>query len=294
MKKAVHLLLLPLFVLYTADIDHPTIIPREQKEIKAGDITERIRENVTCPWQKTTVDTYKGGNPDMKVTGIATTFLATMEVLKKAKEKGLNMVITHEPTFYNHLDETDQFEGDLVVAAKQKYIKDNGLIVFRFHDHIHQTSPDGVYAGVINQMGWKEYEKQQRPYIYKLPRTSLKALSQQLKATFHTENIRVVGNPDMPVTYAGLVLGAAGSARQIEVLQRNDVEVLLIGETNEWETVEYVRDAVNMDKKKALILLGHANSEEAGMDYCAEWLKTFVSEVPVEFVPAGDPFWTPE
>jgi putative NIF3 family GTP cyclohydrolase 1 type 2 len=98
----------------------------------------------------------------------------------------------------------------------------------------------------------------------------------------------------MPVTYAGLVLGAAGSARQIEVLQRNDVEVLLIGETNEWETVEYVRDAVNMDKKKALILLGHANSEEAGMDYCAEWLKTFVSEVPVEFVPAGDPFWTPE
>ena len=41
------------------------------------------------------------------------------------------------------------------------------------------------------------------------------------------------------------------------------------------------------------ILLGHANSEEAGMEYCARWLKTFIPEVPVEFLPAGDPFWTP-
>jgi hypothetical protein len=27
------------------------------------------------------------------------------------------------------------------------------------------------------------------------------------------------------------------------------------------------------------------------MGECARWLKTFVTEVPVEFVPAGEPFW---
>jgi hypothetical protein len=30
------------------------------------------------------------------------------------------------------------------------------------------------------------------------------------------------------------------------------------------------------------------------MEECARWLKTFVSEVPVEFVPAREPFWAPK
>ena len=42
---------------------------------------------------------------------------------------------------------------------------------------------------------------------------------------------------------------------------------------------------------KAMIVLGHANSEEAGMEYCGKWLRQFVTEVPIKFIPAGDPFW---
>jgi putative NIF3 family GTP cyclohydrolase 1 type 2 len=97
----------------------------------------------------------------------------------------------------------------------------------------------------------------------------------------------------MKLSMVGMVLGAGGSAAQIRMLQRDDVEVLLAGETHEWETVEYVRDAVTAGKAKALILLGHANSEEAGMENCADWLKGFITEVPVQFIPAGDPFWSP-
>ncbi len=78
------------------------------------------------------------------------------------------------------------------------------------------------------------------------------------------------------------------------MLRRDDVEVLLAGESLEWETVEYVRDAIAAGKPKALILLGHVNSEEAGMEYCARWLKAFVPETPVEFIPARDPFWSPK
>jgi putative NIF3 family GTP cyclohydrolase 1 type 2 len=77
------------------------------------------------------------------------------------------------------------------------------------------------------------------------------------------------------------------------MLQGDDVEVLIVGETREWETVEYVRDAKDMGRNKALIILGHCNSEEAGMKYCSEWIKSFVKEVPIKFIPAGEPFWTP-
>ena len=175
---------------------------------------------------------------------------------------------------------------------KQKYIKDNSLIVWRFHDHWHITEPDGIYKGVIEKLNWEQYELSKRPYIYKLPQKTVKQLTKQLKKRFPHSTIRVVGNPDMQFTNASLVLGAPGSMPQINRLQREDVEVMIGGETHEWETVEYVRDAVNIGKKKALVLIGHANSEEAGMDYCADWLKTFIAEVPIEFVPAGDPFWS--
>jgi putative NIF3 family GTP cyclohydrolase 1 type 2 len=76
-------------------------------------------------------------------------------------------------------------------------------------------------------------------------------------------------------------------------MERPDVDVLVIGESREWEGIEYARDAVTAGKKKGLIVLGHVPSEESGMEECARWLKTFVSEVPIEFMPSGEPFWTP-
>jgi len=39
--------------------------------------------------------------------------------------------------------------------------------------------------------------------------------------------------------------------------------------------------------------VGHVVSEQAGMKYCAEWLKGFVTEVPIEFIAAAEPFWRP-
>jgi hypothetical protein len=71
------------------------------------------------------------------------------------------------------------------------------------------------------------------------------------------------------------------------------VEVLLIGEVPEWETIEYVADAAAQGRHKALLLVGHIPSEQPGMETCAEWLKTFIKDVPVGFVATVEPFWTP-
>jgi putative NIF3 family GTP cyclohydrolase 1 type 2 len=262
----------------------------------AQDIVGRIQKHVTCEWSDETVDTFKGGDPNTPVTGVATTFMATLDVLKRAKAMGLNFIITHEPTFYNHLDELDHYgANDATVAAKMKYIKDNGLVVWRFHDHWHRTSPDGILTGEVKKLGWTAYAMTDgRPAIYKIPETTLSGLADQLKKTLQTNTIRVIGDPAMKLTKVGLVLGAAASEYQVQVLDDSRVDVLVVGETREWETVEYTQDLVSLGMKKALIIVGHRNSEEYGMDYCADWLKGFVTEVPVKFVPAGDPFWTPK
>jgi Tfp pilus assembly ATPase PilU len=74
-------------------------------------------------------------------------------------------------------------------------------------------------------------------------------------------------------------------------LARKDVEVLLIGESREWETIEYARDATEQGMHKAMIILGHVPSEEAGMEQCAVWLKTFIKEIPVNYIQTPEPFW---
>jgi hypothetical protein len=42
-------------------------------------------------------------------------------------------------------------------------------------------------------------------------------------------------------------------------------------------------------------ILGRAVGDglNRALKYFAEWLKTFVSDVPVEFVAAAEPFWSP-
>ena len=53
-----------------------------------------------------TVDVIKEGDPKTPVTGIVTCMFATMDVLKQAVNKNCNLIIVHEPLYYNHLDET--------------------------------------------------------------------------------------------------------------------------------------------------------------------------------------------
>ena len=39
-----------------------------------------------------------------------------------------------------------------------------------------------------------------------------------------------------------------------------------------------------------MIMLGHMMSEYHGMQEVADWLRTFLSDVSVAFIPAGEPF----
>ena len=142
--------------------------------ITARDIVERIKKNVTCEWAAETVDTFKAGNPDDPVTGIAVTFMATMDVLKKAAEAGCNFIITHEPTFYNHLDEIADLKDDPVLTAKQNFIREHNLIVFRFHDHIHMTDPDGIVKGMVRAIGWERFVKTGETIVFDIPRSPSK------------------------------------------------------------------------------------------------------------------------
>jgi putative NIF3 family GTP cyclohydrolase 1 type 2 len=267
----------------------------QDRPLTAREVIQRIQEHVGVPWQKETVDTFKAGDPDTKVTGIAVTMMATFDVLQRAAASGANLVITHEPTFYNHLDdlkEIPQKENDAVLSEKLAFIKEHHLVVWRFHDHWHRRTPDGIEAGMVRALGWEAFQDKQNQYLFTIPEITLDKLAAELKTRLELRTVRVVGDPQMKITRVALSPGAAGMQREIGALENPDIQLLITGESREWETVEYAADAVSEKKNKALIVLGHIPSEQAGMEECTRWLKTFVSEVPVKFVPAAQPFWS--
>jgi putative NIF3 family GTP cyclohydrolase 1 type 2 len=266
--------------------------PANGTQLTAGQIIERIISKTGARVIPGTIDVFKEGNPDSRVNGIVTTMFATMEVLKQAVAKNCNLIIVHEPLYYNHADATKMFQDDPVFLEKKKYINEHNLVIWRFHDYIHSMKPDGIELGVVEKLGWEKYEQNGRPDQFLVPETTLKGLLKSIKAVFPKNAFYVIGDPDLKVSRIKFAPGAPGSMTHIRLLEDSGTDVLLAGEAQQWETYEYMRDAVSQGRKKAVIFLGHVSSEEAGMDYCAKWLKTFITDTPIYYVESGPSFWS--
>jgi putative NIF3 family GTP cyclohydrolase 1 type 2 len=256
------------------------------KKITVGEIMDLFISQVPGGRKKQTVDTLKSGSGDQQVSGIVTTMFATISVIRKSIELKANFIIAHEPTFYNHLDETEWLAADPIYQFKRRLLEENGIAVWRNHDYVHSLSKDGVVEGVIEQLVWEKYY--QRKSIVMLPETSLGELISHVKEKMNIPAIRYVGDLSQKAIKILLLPGAIGGKRQIELLMQEKPDVLICGESPEWETPEYIRNANEMGEKLAMIVLGHSASEEAGSEFLAEWVKTNVPGMPVYHIPSGN------
>jgi len=97
----------------------------------------------------------------------------------------------------------------------------------------------------------------------------------------------------MIITNVALAVGAPGSGAHLKLLQEKNIDLLIAGEANEWETYQYVYDAQLQGKNKAVIFLGHAVSEASGMIYCVRWMKGFLpSNMNIQYIESGSSFTT--
>src|ERR1700732_5344549 len=91
---------------------HSILAQTQSGELTGRQVIERIQKNVGVQWREKTVDTIKAGNPDTPVQGIATTMVATLDLLKRASDAHRNFIIVHEPTFYSSLEDEAHAPGN--------------------------------------------------------------------------------------------------------------------------------------------------------------------------------------
>ena len=96
-----------------------------------------------------TCDTLKAGSPEKEVGKIAVSMFATPEIVRRAAEWGADLLIVHEPTYYNHMD---VHSDEALECEKRALIEKSGLTIYRNHDHAHRTQPDTIVAGEMKYM----------------------------------------------------------------------------------------------------------------------------------------------
>jgi putative NIF3 family GTP cyclohydrolase 1 type 2 len=266
------------------------LLRAQSGRVTARQAVERIQKSLGdagVPWRAQTVDTFKAGDPDTPIQGIATTFMATLEMLQRAAAAKRNFVISHEPTFWNHLDKTEEFRGDPIYDFKMDFIRRHNMVVWRFHDHWHARKPDGIFVGFNRRMGWDKHLAGDSLGAYRIPETTLADLARDMQRRLKARSLRMIGNPELRVSR--VAMGSHGLAQNAATLQKFDA--IVVPEAREWDSAEYLRDVVDAGLKKGALVVAHEQFEEWGMEDCAKWLAGFIPEVPIEWIPSGEPFW---
>lgn len=267
-------------------------MPQHTGPITAQQYIQRIVAKTGAPGRAQTVDHVSAGDPTQAITGIAVMGIGSLAGIKAAAAAGCNLVVTYDPVFWDGNDNLDRLEGNTLFLEKRDFLRAHNMVVFNLHDHWRDRMQDGIAVGMTQALGWEKYADAGDANLIRLPATTLLALANDLGTKLNDQTLRVVGDPKLAVTTVATGWGNAAQMPTIGLLN-GPADVVICGYSHEWEAVEYCQDMVAAGRKKGMILLGQGASVQAGMKYCADWVGTFVTEVPVKFMPLPEPYWNP-
>ncbi len=267
-------------------------------------VAQRIQSELGGDWPAAGPDGFKAGDPSTVVKGIATTAMATLDVLKQAVQSNANLIFTYEPAFYGRQDAQPRLAGspgrgpvgfgpgDPVLTAKQEFIGKNGLAVFRLRDHWQARKENEMLTAFAAALGWAKRQVKEGDALYEIPAASAENIAATIRERLKLRaGLRAVGDRKATVRRVLLQPGAMTAATMWS--RYSEVDMIVAGEVREWENTHYAADIFTVGEKRALVTVGRVVSEEPGMRACAGWLTTVVKEVPASWIDAGDPYWRP-
>lgn len=272
--------------------------------LTAESVIRRIQAELGGDWPASGRDGFKAGAPSTVVKGIATTAMATLDVLKQAVKANTNLILTYEPTFYGHADGEAPAVStpgrgpvglgvdDPVVKAKREFIDNNRLVVFRLRDHWQARKQNDMVTGLADALGWSGSRVKSDDSLCDIPAASAEQTVALIRGRLKIRGgLRAVG--DRSATTRRVLLHP-GPMMPATMWQRySEVDMIVTGEVREWENTRYAADIFTIGEKRTLVTIGRVVSEDPGMLACAEWLKMVVKEAPAKWIGAGDPYWRP-
>jgi len=183
------------------------------------------------------------------------------------------------------------------MEAVRRVQKIPGLRLRGVHCHVGSQLLDteaheGAVDAIVGLMKETALSDEQNLFTDRILKSAdkLKNIIDHLKSSLNIAHVRVIGDMDQVCERIAILPGAYSGQRQVSFAEKEKPDVLIVGEVQEWETAEYIRDARLLGSKISLIILGHSVSEEPGMKWLVEWLQPKVPEIKITHVASEDPF----
>lgn len=253
--------------------------------MKAKELIKEIRSRAAAP--EITCDTIKSGDENKEIHKVAVAMFPTIKLIKEVSEWGADMLLIHEPTYYNHLEAGPQTP---LVKAKKELIEKSGLVIYRHHDRMHAEIPDGIAEGELHYLGLRGKVKKTphfASYVLTLDEEmSPLEIARLFEDKLGVKKVRIAGNVTEKIKNVALCFGSPGGI--FELISDDGVDAMLIGEVCEWQICEYARDSTELGINKSVLAIGHIGSERDGMRLMCERLKSSHPEIEFKYFECGE------
>ncbi len=232
---------------------------------------------------------FRFGDPEVEVSGILVSWMATLEAIRTAIEEECNLMLVHEDLFYPYDFQRRNFERYLtwkVNRLRLKLLAENDITVFRAHGSLDRLCILDDFARAIGLPEPRVKEDFVR--IYEIPEISLGELALRVKRSLGLREIRIVGPSERTVRRIGLPWGGLGLSINVSFLEsllKHRPDALIAGETDEYAMF------FALDAGISLIETGHSVSENIGLRNFAEILKREFPKMKIAFFECKRP-WT--
>ena len=249
--------------------------------MKAIELNRYLNSQIKDLGEKT-VDRVIYGDPDAEIKGIAVAWMPYRKTIQDAKSLGANLLVVHEPTFYDHRDLDGNMADIPETEAKKKIIDESGITIIRCHDVWDAFPEIGIPYAWGNFLELGEPVKSIRFYnLYEIPEQPAVAFAQKVAAktaTLGQPSVGFYGNPDRTVKTVGLGTGCISNPFKIYELGA-DLAISVDDVVRAWVAGEWCQDTGN-----PLLVVNHCVSEDPGMATLAGYLKETLPDIPVTHI----------
>lgn len=224
---------------------------------------------------------FRFGDPDIEVRGLGVAWYLSMEVIREAIAKDLNLLIIHEPNLFysnkSHWHTCLEIETNPVNLRKKKLLLDNKVCVYTAHSNWDLQKNVGMQPTFAKALGFTdEIRRDKAVGVHKLSPIRFSDLARRVKEAVGLPRLRVQGDPNKVIETVAVGFGNMGFV--VDTILANHADAGVFGELGEFSFIMAREAGVG------LIETTHLVSESIGFRSVAKVMKEALPDIPIAFL----------
>lgn len=247
------------------------------------------------PWVNpdNTVDVVKIGDPTRPVKKAGVCWYPSIETIKAAHEAGCDLLICHEPTFWEHAAPELTLRNEPPGAVKREFLEQTGMVILRAHDTWDQWPEEGIRDAWAKFLGFdkRTFASKENNYtaVYEIEPQSLKDFARTIAEKVKPlgeDSVQVIGDPKEMVSHPAIGVGCCVPDKEC-VDAGADVLIMCFDGASYWSSRERMHEM-----GAAVITLEHGTTEMPGIESLCKHLAARFPQIEFQYFAEHVRPWT--